>query len=252
MIPALGTLAPQQKARLAEILFNKFRPELIRRFHSVTVWDEQDMLDRLIELTKIEKDIAGWQAVGTPAPADRVWRYYSFNPLTDKDKVHPRVLERFRTATLPKGMDKWTMPGFDDSKWQAGHTPIGIGVYKAFGHGGMWTAKPNFFFKNNSAWGDGEFLLMRTTFDVKDLDDDYYRLNILTARGYTVYLNGHAIRSYPWTSQYPTYAKILLTGPVKKYLKKGTNTLAVYGNDRIREGPGDRQVSSHRTVGHLH
>ena len=229
LYPALETLAPQQQKRLADILFNEFRPELINRLYSVTVWDESDLINRIIDLTKLKKNIAGWQAIGTPEPKERVWHYYSFDPLTEKDKLDPRVFERFRTAAPPAGMEKWFMPGFDDAKWKSGAAPIGVGEFKAHGHGRMWTAIPDYFFKNNSDWGDGEFSLMRTTFNVTDLDYDYYRISLLSARGYTIYLNGNKITSYPWTAHYPQYVKVMLTGPVKKYLQKGPNTLAVYG-----------------------
>jgi hypothetical protein len=229
LVPALATLPPRQKKRLADTLYNDFRPELIRRYGSVTVWDEADLLDRLIDLARLKKDVAGWRPVGAPKPAARAWRYCTFDPLTDKDKVHPRTFERFRRAALPEGLEHWYRPDFDDSQWKKGPAPIGVGEFIAHGHGRMWTATPDHFFKNNSDWGHGEFILMRTTFDVDDLDCDEYRINILTARGYTIYLNGHEIKSYPWTAHYPEHVKAMLTDPVKRRLKKGANTLAVYG-----------------------
>ena len=72
-------------------------------------------------------------------------------------------------------------------------TPIGKGHFIAHGHGRAWTATPDFYFKNNSVWGKGEFLLARTKFEVTDaeLDYDYYRISLLTAKGYTIYLNGN-------------------------------------------------------------
>lgn len=229
LYPALDKLDTQKKKHLANILFKEFRPELITRLYSATIWDESNLIDRIVDLTKLKKNIPGWQTIGTPEPNKRIWRYCSFNPLTEKDKMHPRVFERFRTATLPEGMDKWYSPEFDDSKWESGTSPIGVGEFTAHGHGKMWTATPDHFFKNNANWGDGEFLLMRTTFNVSDLDYDYYRLRVLYARGYTIYLNGKMIKSYPWTSHFPQYVKIVLTNAIRKNLSKGVNTLAVYG-----------------------
>jgi len=230
LYPALGTLAPQQKKRLADILFDDFRPELIKRLEAGDKKNESALIDTIVDLTRLKKPIGGWQAIGTPEPAKRVWRYHSFDPSAQKDKLHPRLFERFRTATLPTGMDKWYLPKFDDSKWESGAAPIGVGEFKAHGHGRMWTATPDHSFKNNSDWGDGEFLLMRTTFETADagLDYDYYRIRILSARGYTIYLNGNMIKSYPWTAHYPRYVKIVLTDSVRKHLTKGPNTLAVY------------------------
>jgi len=229
LYPALSALPKQHKKQLADILFDSFRPELIQRLATVDAKTESTLIDMIIDLTRLKKPIAGWQAVGSPRPTKRIWRHFSFDPLTEKDKMHPRVFERFRAATLPKGMDKWYSPKFDDSKWESGNSPVGVGEFTAHGHGKMWTATPDHFFKNNSDWGDGEFLLMRTTFNVSDPDYDYYRLRVLYARGYTIYLNGKMIMSYPWTSHFPQYVKIVLTDVIRKHLKKGVNTLAVYG-----------------------
>ena len=248
LYPALSAVTPQQRKGLADILFNDFRPELMRRLDGVDKKVESSVIDMIVDLTKLKKPISGWQAIGRPQPTERVWRYHSFDPLREKDKLHPRVGKRFRDITLPAGMEKWYMPGFDDSKWKSGRSPIGVGVFKAHGHGRMWTATPDHSFKNNSDWGSGEFLLMRTTFDVSDLDYDYYRINILTARGYTIYLNGKKIKSYPWTAHYPQYVKIMLTDPIRKHLKKGANTLAVYGMVGYEK---DKKTGEYHPIGQM-
>ena len=79
----------------------------------------------------------------------------------------------------------------------------------------MWTATPDRTIANNSAWGTGEFLMMRTNFEVKDLDHDCYRISILANQGYHIYLNGQKIHTFPispsirsmiascWTSKTP-------------------------------------------------
>ena len=36
--------------RLDDALFDEFRPELIRRYRSVNVWDQRDLIDRIIEV----------------------------------------------------------------------------------------------------------------------------------------------------------------------------------------------------------
>ncbi len=248
LYPALQTSAPQQKKQLADILFDSFRPELVQRLATVDAKAESTLIDMIIDLTKLKKPIAGWQAVGAPKPTERIWRYYAFDPLTEKDKLHPRLFERFRTATPPKGMGKWYSPQFDDSKWKSGTAPIGVGKFKAHGHGRMWTATPDYFFENNSDWGDGEFLLMRTTINVTDLDYDYYRLRVLYARGYTIYLNGNVIKSYPWTAHYPQYVKIVLTDVISKHLKKGVNTLAVYGMAGYEK---DKETGEYHPIGQM-
>jgi len=251
LYPALKIQTPQQKKRLTDIIFNDFRPLLIERLASVKdKKTESKLIDLIIDITRLKKQVDGWKAIGTPKPSERIWRYYSFDPLTEKDKVHPRIWERFRTATLPTGMDKWYKPQFDDSKWKSGTTPIGVGHFIAHGHGRGWTATPDHFFKNNSIWGDGEFLLTRTTFEVTDadLDYDYYRIWLLTSRGYTIYLNGNQIKSYPWSAHFPRYEKIMLEGAARKHLKKGTNTLAVYC---IAGYEQDKKTENYHPIGQI-
>jgi len=248
LYPALNVVNPKQKQQLTDLLYDVFRPELIKRLASVGEQNEAELIDRIIELTRLKKPIAGWQSIGTPKPTERACRFHSFDPLRDEDKVHPRVFERFRTAKLPAGMDGWYRPEFDDSQWKSGTAPVGVGEFKAHGHGRMWTATPDYFFENHSNWGEGEFLLMRTAFDVADTDCDYYRVRILTARGYTIYLNGKMIKSYPWTAHYPQYVKVMLTNSVRKHLKKGRNALAVYGMVGYEK---DKQTGEYHPIGQM-
>jgi len=230
LYPALKTQTPAQKKRLTDIIYNDFRPLLIERLASVKDKDtESKLIDLIIDLNRLKKQVDGWRAIGTPKPLERTWRYMSFDPLTEKDKLHQREEKRLREITLPAGMENWYSPGFDDSNWNSGKTPIGTGHFKAHGHGMMWTYRPNFFYENNSDWGDGEFIVMRNEFEVDDLDFEYFRISILSYQGYNIYLNGHKIHSFIWFWHYPHYVKTILTERELKYLKKGTNTLAVMG-----------------------
>ena len=79
---------------------------------------DRALIDTIIDLTKLKKPVAGWGAIGKTKPADRVWRFTSFDP-QEKDKMHPREKKRFRNVALPTGMEKWYMPDFDDSKWKS-------------------------------------------------------------------------------------------------------------------------------------
>ncbi|MEI6605612.1 MAG: DUF6288 domain-containing protein [Verrucomicrobiota bacterium] len=248
LYPALATVPPEQKQKLAAILFDVFRPELVRRYQAGKEQDAGELLDMIVDLTRLKKQIVGWHAVGGPAPAERIWRYCALDPSSEKEKLLPRESKRFRDITLPPGMERWFSPEFDDSKWKSGCTPIGVGVFKAHGHGLMWTATPEHSFKNNSDWGDGEFLLMRTTFNVTDLDDDCYRLNILSDQGYHIYLNGHMIHSFIWGEHLPKYVQSLLGKDAVRHLKKGTNTLAVYCNVRYEQ---DAKTKNYHPVGQM-
>jgi hypothetical protein len=121
-------------------------------------------------------------------------------------------------------MENWYLPEFDDSKWTGGKAPIGKGVWK---HSGITLDTAS------SAWGAGEFLLMRSTFEVDDLDYDSYRIAILARQGFHVYLNGYKIHTYIWWQDKPQYRSIVLDKEQSQYLKRGKNVLAIYANDQF-------------------
>ena len=164
-----------------------------------------------------------WKSVGNPRPEDRIWRFATVDATEKKDKMEKYDGRRFRDITLPAGMETWYAPDFDDSQWASGKAPIGKGVWKDSGI----TLE-----ENPSTWGDGEFLLMRTTFEVEDLNVDSYRIAVLARQGFHVYLNGHKIHTYIWWQDKPQYGSIVLGEEQIQYLKKGKNVLAAYANDQ--------------------
>lgn len=181
-----------------------------------------------------ETDMPNWEPVGRPVPQCRNWHFISFDPQNEKDKLDKKEKKRFRDVTLPAGLENWYKPGFDDSQWYAGKPPIGKGSWK---HRIIGNAEV----KYNSDWGDGEFLLMRTTFNVENLDYAEYRISVLARQGFHIYLNGHKINTYIWWRDEPQYRPVELTSVQTRYLKKGVNVLAAYSTvdyDRRTEEPG--------------
>jgi alpha-galactosidase len=164
-----------------------------------------------------------WKPVGKPLPEERIWRFVTVDAIEKKDSLENYDARRFRDITLPAGMESWYQPNFDDSKWTEGRAPIGKGIWK---HSGITLDK------FPSTWGEGEFLLMRTTFEVEDLNCELYRIAILARQGFHVYLNGHKIHTYIWWKDNPYYRSIVIENEETKYLKKGKNLLAVYSNDQ--------------------
>ncbi len=164
-----------------------------------------------------------WKPIGKPLPQERSWSFVTVDATEAKDKLKEFTDRRFRDIKLPTGMENWFKPDFDDSQWTVGKAPIGKGVWK---HSGITL--------NNysSTWGEEEFLLMRSTFEVDDLDYDSYRLAILARQGFHVYLNGHKIHTYIWWQDKPQYRSIVLDKDKARYLKKGKNVLAIYANDQ--------------------
>jgi hypothetical protein len=164
-----------------------------------------------------------WKPVGKPLPEERNWRFITIDPTEKKDKLEQYTDRRFREITLPAGLENWSLPDFDDSKWMEGGAPIGKGVWK---HNGITLDK------YPSTWGEGEFLLMRTAFEVDDLNFREYRIAILARQGFNIYLNGHRIHTYIWWQDHPCYSSIVLTQDQMKFMKKGRNVLAAYANDQ--------------------
>jgi hypothetical protein len=167
-----------------------------------------------------------WKPLGKPLPEERIWRFATVDPTEKKDKMEKYDDQRFRDITLPAGMENWHRPDFDDRKWTAGKAPIGKGVWDHSGHSGIKVDK------FPSTWGKGEFLLMRTTFEVEKLDCASYRIAVLARQGFRVYLNGQEIHASGGGQDKPQYGSIVLEEEQIKHVKKGKNVLAVYANDQ--------------------
>lgn len=224
-----GSVPASDKEALLALLFDQVRPELIRRM-------ERDggnlaMLDAIVALNALKGEDAGWHALGGNH-AERVWRFRSFEP-EGEDALHPREKKRFRDVTLPKDMKDWSAPDFDDGDWMVGKAPIGVGEFMKRGRDPV---------ANVSDWGDGEFLLARTTFVQEVLDYDYYRISVLANQGYDIYLNGRKIETYIWWSGSPEYRKIMMTADEASYLQPGTNHLAVLAGSEYEKGEHVGQV----------
>ena len=171
-----------------------------------------------------------WKPLGNPLPEERTWRFMTIDATEKKDQLEAYDARRFRDITLPAGMENWYQPDFDDHAWTEGKAPIGKGLWD---HSGIKLER------FPSQWGEGEFLLMRTTFEVEDLSYDSYRLAVLARQGFHVYLNGAKIHTYIWWQDKPFYRSIVLEEEQIKHLRKGKNVLAVYANDQY--GPDSPQ-----------
>jgi alpha-galactosidase len=164
-----------------------------------------------------------WKPVAITAPEEQVWRFISIDATEKKDKLETYDARRFRDIALPSGMEDWYQPDFDDRAWMEGKAPIGKGSWD---HSGIQLKE------FPSRWGDGEFLLTRTTFEVESLDYDAYRIAVLARQGFHIYLNGEKLNTYIWWQDKPFYRSIILAEEQVKRLRKGKNVLAVYANDQ--------------------
>jgi len=162
-----------------------------------------------------------WRPIDNARPEDRTWRFISLDAERQEDKRKEYTDRRFRDIALPEELKNWHSPGFDVSHWAQGAAPLGKGQWK---RGGKTV-------KNNSQWGEGEFLLMRTTLNGDNLDYAAYRLSILARQGFHVYLNGHKIHTYIWWKNEPYYRAIPLTEQETQYLERRERV------GRLRERP---------------
>jgi len=217
----LEKLDSKQRKELTDILFTVYRPEIIKRLRSYKDYEESHkagIVNTIIDLAKLRNPTAGWKPIGKVPSSELVWRFKSFDPIVEKDRVPTREKTRFREIQLTDDLKDWFKPEYDDSKWKSGRAPIGTGLYK----------QGDVSFANQSDWGKGEFIVARTTFEVEKLDYDSYRLSILNPQGFHVYLNGQRIAEYGWWQNHPHYAPWSAVAP--EHLKKGTNFIAVYSN----------------------
>ena len=208
-------LEPKQQDELNTILYNTYRPELLKRYR---VRHSPELLNTLIDLVKLKNPAAGWKSIGKVQPSERVWRFKSFDPIVEKDQLVIHEKRRMRDIQLTDDLKDWFKPEYDDSKWNSGRAPVGTALYNG--------NAPKF--ANQSDWGKGEFIVMRSSFELDAVEFDFYRLRILTVQGFKFYLNGQSIADYGWWFDSQSYSPWEID--VSRHLKKGTNVLAIYGN----------------------
>jgi len=240
---AKGRIANLRPAMAAPAAMAEFRGS-VAAVQTERFWDHEmaAMEPKLSDLNRLndsahvitndgvmEKRAAGtpdWELIGAPAQHERVWRYFTFDPQTEEDRLpDKRERKRFRdVVTLPAGLEGWYEPGFDDREWESGQAPIGKGIWP------YPQQTRDVTVRNVSDWGSGEFILMRTTFEIDELDYEQFRLSILARQGFHVYLNGHRIHTYIWWKDAPYYRSIILEPRHVEHLKQGANVLAAYSN----------------------
>jgi hypothetical protein len=226
-------LAPEGNKELTALLYDDFRPELIKRWKAESQGGREAsaaLTSTVADLAALRDPTAGWRALGSPPPAQRVWRFVSVDP--PEGAKLDRVGGDFCQIPLPEKYRGWHLPAFDDGAWNSGNAPIGVGLFQ----------QRNVSFDNRSAWGEGEFLLARTTFELDDRTYESYRLSVLANRGFTIYLNGRQIHNYIWWKTLPHYRPIPMDAGQVELLKKGTNTLAVYAKSWLVKGEQEGQI----------
>ncbi len=112
----LEKLEPNQRGDLQKVLLKTYRPELLKRLRADKD-TKPELLNSIIDLTKLANPKAGWKPIGKMPPSERTWRFKSFDATEEKDQLPTRERRRFRDFTLPDDLKDWFKPEYDDSKW---------------------------------------------------------------------------------------------------------------------------------------
>jgi hypothetical protein len=168
-----------------------------------------------------------WTVIGKPEPKDRIWNYTSFTIEEEEQYEKTSQYDRDFTSKTPEGMEDWLKADFDTSKWQKGPAPIGKGIApKSKGQDTLADLI-------RSPWGEGNMLLMKTTFDLDRSDIEHVRLCLRSSGSFRAYVNGNLAKDYPWWSG----AHAIRTFDCEReFVKQGVNELALYGNIAEHKG----------------
>lgn len=233
---------PQDREALADLLYNSYRPVLIKMMNTPDTQAQQreNLLLAVADICKLQGEDKGWQALGEPAAGAREWRYHTFNTTSKNTIAWSRtfILDQFTNAALPPGMEEWAMPEFDATAWQVAQCPIGKGSFEGMVKEGGRMNPIGLRYENRSAWPDEhEFLIMRTTvdLDLADLDYAVYRVGVLAGGCYALYINGKKLDAVLRPYDFPRYAGRQVKDLKELNFKQGRNTIAVIANHAFPE-----------------
>ena len=157
-------------------------------------------LGGLVELyQKIGVHDYDWRVAG-PGMAQTEWDYLTFDP--PETQAYDLSPWRYRTVTLPAGLESWFKPEFDPAKagWRKGQAPFGQYNGKLVTDmAEMAKLKCRCEMPMRTLW-DKEVLLMRATLSLPALKEGHlYRLrigdsmNVGCGDGYRIYVNGRLL-----------------------------------------------------------
>jgi hypothetical protein len=227
----------QQRKELIELLDNEYRKKMIEMLHAPATEERfrDNLIQSIADIGKLKDAKRGWQPIATPVEKDGKWRYHTFNT-TSKNTVGwsgSFTSQDFMKAAVPAGMETWIAPEFDDRQWSVGKPPIGKGRFEGAVKKGGGMRPIGVIFPNNTAWNDEhEFLMMRAHFDLdpSKLDHQLYRVSVLSAHCYKVFINGKQVATRSRDEMFPRFVGNHVDNWKALNLKPGRNTIAVITN----------------------
>jgi Family of unknown function (DUF6288) len=207
---------PKLKTALPPIILGKLVPEFVGmnrlKLRALAAGETQserpggagDVVDQLAGLyARAGQDEYVWNMYLDLRNAQ--WDYHSFDPIAAEQIPWDSVISRYRSVTMPAGMEQWYAPGFDAVKmgWKTAKSPFGQYNGKIPDRPIMKCTEacvdgPTCFAatKVNTLW-EKEVLLMRGTFKVPPIKEGYrYRIMVNDGNhpgaggGHIIYING--------------------------------------------------------------
>jgi hypothetical protein len=241
----------QLQRELIELLDTVYRERLIEMLDDPATESRfrPNLIESIADIGKLKSNQRGWQPIATPVDKEGKWRYFTFNS-SSKMKLNwsqSFTSTDFMKAAVPPGMENWNTPEYDDSRWPLGKTPIGKGNYEGHMKKGGGMHRIDYRFPNHTAWNqDHEFLLMRATFDLDPAKLDYqlYRVGVLSAHCYKVFINGKQVAARSTNEIFPRYVGDHVSDWKALNLKPGRNTVAVITNHYLHRRAKDAQAQA--------
>lgn len=197
--------------KLREVIQPIVRDELIYQFigknrHKLINDVKQPSSRNALVTNSVDELVALYQKVGVrdfdwksfgPDLRNTEWNYFSFEP--KEKQPYDKSPWRYRSVTVPQGMENWFAPDFDATAagWEKGLPPFG--QYKGklednhASERNLWNMKPRTLWEN-------EVLLVHGTYKFPPLKPGHaYRLRVDRGQGvgagdgFKVYVNGKAI-----------------------------------------------------------
>ncbi len=241
----------QQKQELIKLLDTVYRERIIEMLNDTSTNERfrYNLIQSLADIGKLKSDKRGWQPIGTPADRDGKWRYHTFDTSSKMTLGWSRSFTSndFMKAKVPTGMEDWYTPEFDDSRWLSGKPPIGKGRFEGKMKKGGGMHPIGYQFPNNTAWNEGhEFLMMRAQFDLdpSKLDYELYRISVLSANCYKVFINGKQVAARSKNEIFPRYVGDHAKSWKALNLKQGRNTIALITNHYLHKRAKNAQAQA--------
>ncbi|MBT8045389.1 MAG: hypothetical protein KJO79_10600, partial [Verrucomicrobiae bacterium] len=223
LIAAAQKLDGQQRKEVGDILTKHYRAMIFKENAEVLSpdydgWTKNyiNPVNKIVAIDELCGKPNVWKLLDNGPKGKQQWLFTSFEPA---EKRQPKDKNRFRPVTFPDPLKDWFSVDYDTSDWQSVSFDVGAQAPRSYRNKPAW--------KHNPSKQTGEVLLMRKTFELKDVDYDLLRLVVYSRQGFEIYINGQKVvsqkgRSKTWN---PRFAYTDKNNKLRASLRPGTNVL---------------------------